>query len=511
MAKIYDTLLAEYVKNPWVRWLSLDKLSERKLNYEMISYDEIAKKNKLKDFSELDLETAVKISAEKSYITYKLFEEQEEELDKMLSKGLKSSVDKLNDILENIDFPFIEILKNMELTGVKISRDRLKELWIILEKEAWTLEKEIYEIAEEEFNINSPKQVWWILFDKLWLPKWKKTKTGWSVSAEVLENLSKEFDIARKIIDYRHYTKINSTFVNWLLDLLDENDLLHTSYNQAVTATGRLSSTNPNLQNIPSSSWIAWEVRSAFISRFEWWKIMAIDYSQVELRLLAIMSGDENLLEVFKNDWDIHQKTADLIEVTDRKIAKAVNFWVIYWISGFWLSKMIDITVSDANLYIKKFFESYPKVRIFLDETIKKCEETGYVETLFWRKRYIKWITDRNKMIKSGAEREAINMPIQWTNADIMKIAMLRIGKFLKGEQNIIHHPLGASFNTKGSKELKSQLIMQVHDEVVFDVYPWEEEILKKNITEIMENVLVDKEIKLKADCEMGDNWKEAK
>ena len=480
MAKIYDTLLAEYVKNPWVRWLWLDKLASKKLNYEMISFDELVKKQKLNNFWEVELDIASKYSGEDVYITYKLFEEQE--LDEKQEK-----------ILEEIDLPFIEILKNMELTGVKISRDRLKELWIILEKEASILEKEIYNIAEEEFNINSPKQVWWILFDKLLLPKWKKTKTGWSVSADVLENLSKEFEIARKIIDYRHYTKINSTFVNWLLDLLDENDLLHTSYNQAVTATGRLSSTNPNLQNIPSSSWIAWEVRSAFISRFEWWNIMAIDYSQVELRLLAIMSGDENLLDVFKNNWDIHQRTADLIEVTDRKIAKAVNFWVIYWISGFWLSKMIDITVSDANLYIKKFFESYPKVRNFLDETIKKCEETGYVETLFWRKRYIKWITDRNKMIKSGAEREAINMPIQWTNADIMKIAMLRIGDFLK------------------EKDLKSQLIMQVHDEVVFDVYPWEEDILKKNVTEIMENVLINKEIKLKADCEMWINWKEAK
>jgi len=249
--------------------------------------------------------------------------------------------------------------------------------------------------------------------------------------------------------------------------------------------------TNPNLQNIPSSSWIAWEIRSAFVSRFENWKIMAIDYSQVELRLLAIMSGDENLLESFKRWFDIHQRTAELIWTTDRKIAKAVNFGVIYWISWFWLSKMIDITVSDANLYIKKFFESYPKVRIFLDETIKFCEKNWYVETLFWRKRYIKGITDRNKMIKSAAEREAINMPIQWTNADIMKIAMIKIWEFMKNK--------------------KSQLIMQVHDEVVFDIFPWEEEIIKKEATKIMENVLIWKEITLKVDCEIGKNWREAK
>ena len=477
-AKIYDTLLWEYIQNPGVRWLSLEKLADRKLWYEMLSFDDLVKKNKLDNFSQVDLELASKYSGEDVYITYQLFCEQE--LSEVETK-----------ILDEMDLPFIEILKNMEITGVKISRDRLKELWTIFENEALKYEKLIYEISKEEFNINSPKQVGGILFDKLNLPKWKKTKTGWSVSADVLENLAKEFPIAEFIIKYRHFTKLNSTFVNWLLDLLDENDFLHTSYNQAVTATWRLSSTNPNLQNIPSSSWIAWEIRSAFVSRFENWKIMALDYSQVELRLLAIMSSDENLLEVFQNNWDIHSKTAELIWTTDRKIAKAVNFGVIYWISGFGLSKMIDITVSDANLYIKKFFESYPKVRIFLDETIKKCEETWYVETLFWRKRYIKGITDRNKMIKSGAEREAINMPIQWTNADIMKIAMIKMWEFMKWK--------------------KSKLIMQVHDEVVFDIYPWEKKEIEKEVTKIMENVLIWKQINLKVDCEIGNNWKESK
>jgi len=488
-AKIYDTLLWEYVQNPGVRWLSLEKLSERKLDYEMISFDELVKKQKLQNFSEVNLELASKYSAEDVYITYKLFQEQKEDLS-----------EKEQDILEKMDFPFIEVLKNMEITWVKISRDRLKELWIILEKEILNLQNSIYEEVWEEFNINSPKQVWAILFDKLELPKWKKTKTGWSVSAEVLDNLAREFPIAKKITDYRHFSKINSTFINWLLDLLDENDLLHTSYNQAVTATWRLSSTNPNLQNIPSSSWIAWEVRSAFVSRFENWKIIALDYSQVELRLLAIMSNDENLLEAFKRWFDIHQRTAELIGTTDRKIAKAVNFWVVYWISGFWLSKMINISVSDANLYIKKFFESYPKVRNYLDDTIKFCEQNWYVQTLFWRKRFIKWITDRNKMIKSGAEREAINMPIQWTNADIIKIAMIKINQFMHPERSAL-----------GVKDLKSQLIMQVHDEVVFDIYPGEEEIIEKEVIKIMENVLVDKQIKLKVDCEIGNNWKEAK
>ena len=487
MAKFYDTMLAEYVKNPWVRGLSLEKLSERKLDYEMIKIDDLVKKQKLNNFSKVDIEIASKYSGEDVYTTYNLYCEQE------LSESE-------NRILEEMDLPFIHVLKDMEITGVKICRDRLKELGNIFEIEADKFEKSIFEEVGEEFNINSPKQVGEMLFDKLELPKWKKTKTGWSVKAEILEELSKEHPIANKIIQYRHYTKLNSTFINWLIDLLDENDFLHTSYSQAVTATWRLSSTKPNLQNIPSSKWIAGEIRSAFISRFDGWEIMAIDYSQVELRLLALMSWDENLLETFKRWFDIHQRTAELIWTTDRKIAKAVNFGVVYWISGFWLSKMINSTVSDANLYIKKFFESYPKVRMFLDETIKKCEETGYVETIYWRRRYIKWITDRNKMIKSGAEREAINMPVQWTSADIMKIAMIKIREFMSSPQP---SPEGEG--------VKSKLIMQVHDEVVFDIFPWEEKIIEKEVTKIMENVLVNKEISLKVDCEIGDNWRDVK
>jgi len=481
MSQIYDTLLGEYVKNPWIRGLALDKLAERHFNYEMISFDEIVKKQKLDNFWEVDLELATKYSGEDVYMTYILFEEQEKD---NLSE---------NKIFSDIEIPLIKVIKDIELTWVKVDRDRLKELGTIFENQIIELSNSIYEEVDQEFNISSPKQVWEILFDKLMLPKWKKTKTGWSVNAEILENLSNEHPIAKKIIDYRHYSKLNSTYVTWLIDLLDENDLIHTSYNQAVTTTGRLSSTSPNLQNIPSSKWIAGEIRSAFISRFEGWKIMAFDYSQVELRLLAIMSGDENLIEVFDRWFDIHTRTAELIWTTDRKIAKAVNFWVVYGISGFGLSKMINISVGEANIYIKKFFESYPKVRQYLDETIKFCEENKYVETLFWRKRYIKWILDANKMIKKSAEREAINMPVQGTSADIIKIAMIRVAEFMK------------------EKNFKSKMIMQVHDELVFDVFPSEEKDLEIEITKIMENILENKPVKLKVDFEIGNNWREAK
>lgn len=486
MAKFYDTLLWEYIKNPWIRWLSLDKLAWKELNYRMISYNDITSKWKI-SFKDIDLNLASKYSWEDVYITNKIYQKQKN--DKITT----------NKILEQIEIPLIEVIKEMEITWVKIDEDKLKWIWILLENEIETLKKQIYKIAEQEFNINSPKQVWEILFEKLALPKWKKTKTWYSVSADVLWELSHEFKIAEKIVNYRHYSKLLSTYIEWLSNLLDKNNLLHTSYNQAVTTTWRLSSTKPNLQNIPSSHWIAGEIRWAFISRFKWWKIIAIDYSQVEVRILAILSWDENLINAFKNDIDIHHKTAGFlfpwqtITSSERKIAKAVNFGVIYWISWFWLSKMIWISMKDAKKYIEKFFISYPKVRIFLDEIIKNCEQNKYVETFFWRRRYINWINDLSKLVKSSAEREATNMPIQWTSADIIKIAMIKSHDFIK------------------TNKLKSKMIMQVHDELVFDSFPWEENIIKDNITNIMENILENIPIKLKTDIWEWNNWREAK
>lgn len=486
MARYYDTMLAEYIKNPWIRWISLDKLSTKEFNYMMISYDSITDKAKI-NFRDVDLKIASIYSWEDVYITNKLYSKQELE---------KSSE---NNVLNEIEIPLMWVLKKIEINWVKISRDKLKEIWIILENEIKRLEKVIYSLAETEFNINSPKQVWEVLFEKLALPKWKKTKTWYSVSAEVLSELAHEFEIAQLIVDYRHYSKLLSTYIEWLSDLLDENDFLHTNYNQTIASTWRLSSTNPNLQNIPSSNWIAWTIREAFISRFENGKILAIDYSQVEVRILAILSWDENLLNAFKNNIDIHHKTAEFlfqnktITSSERKIAKAVNFWVIYGISSFWLSKMIGISMWDAKTYINKFFESYPKVRLFLNETIKFCEKNNYVETIFWRKRYINGINDLNKIVKQASEREATNMPIQWTSADIIKIAMIRSQDFI--EKN----------------NLKSLMIMQVHDELVFDIYPWEEQIIQEAVCNIMENVLENKPIKLKTDAKIGTNWRETK
>lgn len=486
MAKIYDTLIWEYIKNPGKKWLSLDLLAEKYFDYKMISYDEVTNKNEL-NFSEVPLNIAANYSAEDVYITAKIYKEQE-----------KSWI--INDkILNEIELPLIEVLKNIELAWVKVSREKLNEIWEILKTEIYKEEKIIKEIAWEDFNIKSPKQVWDILFGKMWLPEWKKTKTWYSVDNEVLENLALKYPIAKHIVNYRQYTKLQSTYVEWLSKLIDKNSSkVHTSYNQTITTTWRLSSTNPNLQNIPTSNWIGWSIREAFIPFWENDLIVTFDYSQIEVRLLAIMSGDENLLWSFLSWVDIHANTwyflfwKDDITSNERRIAKAVNFWVIYWISPFWLAKMIWVSQSEAKEYINKFYEKYPRVLEFFKQTIEFCEKNGYVQTMFGRKRFIPNINDSNAIIKKASEREAINMPIQWTNADIIKLAMIKVDEFLK------------------NKNLKSQMIMQVHDELVFNVVSEELEIIKKEIPNIMENI-IDAPLKLAVDVWVWKNWRECK
>lgn len=486
MAKFYDTLLWEYIKNPWVKGLSLDDIASKEFDYKMISYDEVSEKQ-TKNFTEVDLVTASKYSAEDVYITNLIYQKQLKEW----------VVD--NKVLKNIENPLIEVLRDIEINWVKIDQNKLKQIWVFLEKEIINQEKIIFEIAWEEFNLKSPKQVWEILFDKLQLPQGKKTKTWYSVDNEVLEYLALEHPIAKHIVLYRWYFKILSTYVEWLLKLVDKDTKkIHTSYNQAVTTTWRLSSTSPNLQNIPTWKDVYWSIREAFIPYKENDLIVSFDYSQIEVRLLAIMSWDENLTWSFLQNLDIHKMTwyflfwKDDITSEERKIAKAVNFWVIYWISPFWLSKMIWISQKQAKEYIDKFYEKYPKVKDFFSKTIEFCEKNLYVETLFWRKRFIDWINDRNAIIKKAKEREAINMPIQWTSADIIKIAMIKINDFLI------------------KNDLKSCMIMQVHDELVFNVVENEFEIIKKEIPLIMENIIDDK-IKLKVDMWFWKNWGECK
>ena len=490
MAQYYDTLLWEYIKNPGMRWLSLDKIAERDFEYKMISFDEITHKKKL-NFSDVELSDAAIYSWEDVYMTAQLYTKHKSDPNflPLKSKGVPEG----GGILNTMELPLIPIITQIELDWVKVNRDKLKEIGTKLENEITVLERQIHEIAWEEFNIKSPKQVWEILFEKLGLPKWKKTKTGYSVSAEVLDELAREYEIASKIRLYRHYCKLLSTYIEGILELLDEDDFVHTSYNQTVTSTWRLSSTAPNLQNIPAWWWVAGEIREAFISRFEWWKIIALDYSQVEVRILALMSWDENLLDIFKNNEDMHAKTAQFIGTSERKIAKAVNFGVIYGISPFWLAKNINISMADAKKYIDGFNASYPKVPEFFENIIKTAGEKWYVETIYGRKRYLSSINDRNAIIRKAAEREAMNMPIQWTSADIIKLAMIEVAEFIK------------------TQNLQSKMIMQVHDELVFDAYPWEEDIIKVEVKKIMENIFSDKTIPLKVDIWEGNNWREAK
>ncbi len=498
MARYYDTMLAEYIKNPGQRWLGLDAIASREFNYEMISYDEITEKKKL-SFKEVDLEKASIYSGEDVYISYKIYQKQVE--DEYIKDSLSTPEERRKkcNILEDIEIPLMKVLSDMEMRGIKIDRDILKGIWMRLEKAIWELEKEIYSLAGTKFNIKSPKQVWEMLFENLWLPAGKKTKTGYSVNAEVLDGLKKKYPIAEKIVAYRHYSKLLSTYVDWLLEVVTDDNRIHTSYNQTITSTWRLSSNKPNLQNIPTWDDIAGEIRTAFISDKDEDSLIAFDYSQVEVRLLAIMSGDENLLNAFKQERDIHQVTAEFIfekkdiSGSQRKFAKAVNFWVIYGISPFGLSKMIDISQKDAKTYIDAFYKNYPKVRDFFDSTILKCKKNGYVETLFGRRRYIRAINDQNKMIQKWAEREAMNMPIQWTSADIIKIAMIRIAKMLD----------------EGNYE--STMLLQVHDELVFNIKAHEKKELIEKISYIMENILPNTPIVLKVDFAEGKNWKQAK
>lgn len=486
MAKIYDTLLGEYLQNPGRKWLSLDDLSKQYFEYEMISYEEVVGEG-YAHFWEVPLYEASEYSAEDVYITKKIYDKQKQ-------IGMVA-----NPLLEKIELPLIQVLTTIELSGVKVSKEKLSEIGQFLKKEILFEEGKIFELAWVEFNIKSPKQVWEILFDTLGLPQGKKTKTGYSVDSEVLEYLAHNYPIAQHISNYRQYQKLLSTYIEWLSKLISPlTGRIHTSYNQTVTTTGRLSSTNPNLQNIPVSNGLGWSIREAFIPYEKEDIIVSFDYSQIEVRLLAIMSGDENLLGSFKQNIDIHKNTGyflfwkDEISSDERKIAKAVNFWVIYGISPFWLSKMIGIPQSEAKVYIDKFYERYPKVRDFFTQTIEFCEKNGYVETIFWRKRYIPSINDRNTIIKKAWEREAINMPIQGTSADIIKLAMVEVQKFLDE-----HH-------------LQSKMMMQVHDELVFNVIPEEFELIQTEIPKIMENI-IEAPIELKVDMWYGKNWRECK
>jgi len=387
----------------------------------------------------------------------------------------------------------------MEKEGIMVRRSELKAYGDALTGRIGELEAAIHEAAGEDFNINSPKQLGEILFEKMQIPGGKKTKTGYSTAAEVLEKLAPEYPIVADILEYRTLTKLKSTYADGLAVYIGEDERIHSNFNQTITATGRLSSTEPNLQNIPTRIELGRRIRKVFVPRQDY-VLTDADYSQIELRVLAHMSGDEQLIEAYRMDEDIHRITASkvfhtpLSEVTDlqRRNAKAVNFGIVYGISSFGLSQDLSISRAEAAAYIEQYFATYPKVKEFLDKTVEQAKKDGYVTTMYGRRRPVPELSSSNFMQRSFGERVAMNSPIQGTAADIIKIAMIKVWKALK-QQN-----------------LKSRLILQVHDELLIETAADEIEQVKQLLEKNMKEAAA-LAVSLEVDLHTGENWYEAK
>jgi len=430
----------------------------------------------------------------------------------LVRKGLAISdlKEKLIDQLENndqtallydLELPLSLILAEMEATGIKVDVDRLKEMGKHLTDQLKELEESIYAHAGEAFNINSPKQLGVILFEKLNLPVVKKTKTGYSTSADVLEKLEDKHEIVKDILHYRQLGKLQSTYIEGLLKVVHtDTQKIHTRFNQVLTTTGRLSSIDPNLQNIPIRLEEGRKIRQAFVPSKKDWVIFAADYSQIELRVLAHIANDANLVEAFQNDKDIHTKTAmDVFHVAEEEVtsnmrrqAKAVNFGIVYGISDFGLSQSLGITRKEAGEFIRRYLETFVGVQEYMDDIVADAREKGYVKTILHRRRYIPEITSRNFNLRSFAERTAMNTPIQGSAADIIKKAMIDMAERLKQEK------------------LQTKLLLQVHDELIFEAPKEEVAMLEKIVPDVMENA-VELKVPLKVDYSYGNSWYDAK
>jgi DNA polymerase I len=491
--ELFDTMLAHYLIQPELRH-NLNYLSETFLNYQPVPIEDlIGKKGKNQlNMRDVPVGKICEYSCEDADLTWQLKEILEKEI----------SLARLGNLLFNIETPLIYVLTDMEKTGVKINIEELKKYGEILEKEALETENEIYKIAGMNFNISSPKQLGEVLFDRLKIMNdAKKTKTQqYSTGEEILEKLAGKHEIINKILDYRSIKKLLSTYIDALPQLINpKTGKIHTSYNQAIVATGRLSSNNPNLQNIPIREERGRRIRRSFIPSDEQHTFISADYSQIELRLMAHFSEDPHLIQAFANNEDIHTATAakifklKLSEVTKdmRSTAKTANFGIIYGISAFGLSQRLNISRTDAKNLIDNYFLNYPDVKKYMDSSIDFARKNGYVETLFGRKRFLPDINSRNAMVRGMAERNAINAPLQGTAADIIKVAMLNI------------------FNRLNNNNLRSKMIMQVHDELIFDCYIPETEELTEIIRNEMQNAAKLK-VPLIVDIGRGDNWAEA-
>jgi len=487
--RYFDILIGAYLLNPLKSDYALETIATEHLDLTIPGWKEVFGKLKVSQALEQMPGEFGEYCCFGAYVAARAAEVLER---KLAETGMQ-------ELMRDMEMPLSLVLYDMEKEGVRVRREELKSYGDALVERIGELEHSIHEQAGTEFNINSPKQLGEVLFERMKLPGGKKTKTGYSTAADVLERLSEDFPIVKDILEYRGLTKLKSTYADGLANYIGEDERIHTNFNQTITATGRISSTEPNLQNIPMRMELGRRIRKVFVPR-EGCELMDADYSQIELRVLAHMSGDEQLIEAYHMDQDIHRITASKVfhtpfeEVTSlqRRNAKAVNFGIVYGISSFGLSQDLSISRKEAAEYIEQYFETYPKVKEFLDRLVADAKEKGYTTTMFGRRRPIPELSSSNFMQRSFGERVAMNSPIQGTAADIIKIAMIRVWKALR------------------AAGLKSRLILQVHDELVIETYFEEEEQVRRILSENMKSA-AELAVALEIDLHIGRTWYDAK
>ena len=488
----FDIKIAAYILNSVTNQYSIKTLADTYLNINIDDYlvSNKENENQMSLFEETKKQIN-KLETTKTLMIYRLKKILEEKLKE--NEGLE--------LFEKIEMPLVPVLASMEYEGVYIDKTELIEFGKKLQERISLITKEIYELAGQEFNINSIKQLGEILFEKLGLTVHKKTKTGYSTDVEILEKLKDEHPIIEKILEYRQIAKMNSTFVEGIIPYINPyTKRIHSHFHQTVTATGRISSSDPNMQNIPTRIELGKMLRKIFKAEGENRIFIDADYSQIELRVFAHISQDEEMIKAFNNGEDIHSQAASKVfgvnikDVTPdlRTKAKAVNFGIVYGISDFGLAEQLGVRKSEAKSYIEQYLKKYHGIKKFMEEIPKKVKETGYVETMFKRRRYVPEINSSNYMVRQFGNRAAMNMPIQGTAADIIKIAMINV------------------YNELNSQKLKSRLILQVHDELLIETYEEEKEVVKNILKNCMENV-INLSVPLKADINEGKNWYEVK
>ena len=486
--KYFDMTVAAYLLNPLLGDYPYDGVAKDYLSIVLSSKKDYLGKLTCEQMIKEDEKKVVDYACYEAYIAWKSKE--------ILESNLKEKG--MYELYENIEMPLVFVLYDMEKEGIRADGDKLKEYSRELAVSINKIEKRIYEEAGEEFNINSPKQLGVVLFEKLQLPNEKKTKTGYSTSAEVLDKLAPDHPIVADVLEYRQLSKLKSTYADGLINFIEQDGKIHTTFNQTITATGRLSSTDPNLQNIPIRIELGKLIRKVFLPE-QGHLFVDSDYSQIELRVLAHLSDDEKLIAAFKNGQDIHRSTASLVfdtpfdEVTDiqRRNAKAVNFGIVYGISAFGLANDLNIGRKEAQAYIDSYFEKYPKIKAFLDKTVSEAKEKGYIKTMFGRIRPIPELSSSNFMQRQFGERVSMNSPIQGTAADIIKIAMIRVHDRLLKEN------------------LKSKLILQVHDELLIETAEDEKEYVIELLEEEMHKA-ADLKVSMEVGTECGYDWYDA-